>query len=340
MNARDDLHRLAQARPPILDHTHLALDVAAGERVLTQILDSPPPARRTPRGARLARRPSVIVGLATVTAAVAALAAVTDGRPGAPVVATGSPRTGTAVIGAQVLAHRTALALSAAGGDIEYDQITYAPGSAGKTASIRDSIYGLFDREYMTAEDGSPIYTLSGIVSGGNRYRRGLDYGSRTWSESSIPASQVGDISVKMITDSLRTFINGGLTKADGKPMSSGDVIKDGTLPDGTRVITVTSGPWTFHGPPAAGQGARVPMLAELETIPAATGAPRTVHTTVVIDASTYLPLQETVTTADGRSIISQKISWLPPTAANLAPLKAPLVSVPAGFTKTDDLDH
>jgi hypothetical protein len=49
------------------------------------------------------------------------------------------------------------------------------------------------------------------------------------------------------------------------------------------------------------------------------------------VDPTTFLPMQEVVTTAPGFTITST-LNWLSPTAANLADLAAP---IPAGFTET-----
>lgn len=348
MSTRDDLHRLAEARPAILDHTHLVMDAAQEEHVLAQILHSPGPAARKSRrrAARLPHRPAIIATLAAAVAAAATLVAVNIGHPGAPGLAAGSPGhlgtpgagTGhpagsTPVIDADMLTRRTTLAVSAASKDIEYTRVTYAAGTAGRVATLQLWTYGLLTREYTTTADGSPDMKMSGVIAGSTRYRRFIDYASRTWQEDSIPAIEVGRLPANWITAAVRLMINGapGRAQVHHDPQAeSRVVVRDGTLPDGERVVTATSKPWTY------GDGAPVPLphLANPEFTPAQSSPPLTVHTTVVIDASTYLPLQVTLTTTDGRVIEYQSFSWLPPTGANLAPLKTQ-VPVPAGFTQT-----
>jgi hypothetical protein len=362
MSTRDDLHRLAEARPAILDHTHLVMDAAQEEHVLAQILHSPGPAARKSRrrAARLPRRPAIIATLAAGVAAAATLVAVNTGHPGAPGPAAGSPGhpgtpgTGTGhpagstpVLDADMLAQRTVLAVSAASKDIEYTRVTYAAGTAGNNvATMQLWTYGLLAREYMTTADGSPVEKVSAVVADGIHYRRFIEYDRRAWQEDSIPASEVGMPPLSRIITAVRRMIDGvpGSVGVHDRQAES-PVVRDGTLPDGERVVTATSKPWTYggaHGVTPVGGGALVaqavplPELAFPESIPAQSGPPLTVHTTVVIDASTYLPLQVTLTTADGRVIESQSFSWLPPTAANLAPLKAQ-VPVPAGFTQTSN---
>jgi hypothetical protein len=104
-------------------------------------------------------------------------------------------------------------------------------------------------------------------------------------------------------------------------------VIRDVTLPDGTRAIEVTR---TYQ------QGGAVPLpeLANAEIVPAWSVPHSVIRRTVWIDAATYLPFKVTVTALDGTVIESQSLSWLPPTTANLAPLQTQ-VSVPPGFTQT-----
>lgn len=363
MSTRDDLHRLAEARPAILGQTHLVMDAAQEERVLAQILRSPGPAARKSRrqAARLPRRPAIIATLAAAVAAgvaaTATLVAVNTGLPGARGPAAGSPghlgapgtgtghppASSTPVIDVDTLTQRTALAVSAASKDIEYTKVTYAAGTAGKVATLQLWTYGKLTREYAATADGSPDTRMSGVVVGGIRYRRFIDYASRTWQEDSIPASEFGQLPADWITTAVRRMINGasGSARAHHDPQAE-TVIRAGTLPGGERVITATGKPWTYRGADGAtpvGGGAPVapavplPELASPEFIPSQSGPPLTVHTTVVIDASTYLPLQVTLTTTDGRVIESQSFSWLPPTAANLTPLKAQ-VPVPAGFTQ------
>jgi hypothetical protein len=352
MSTRDDLHRLAEARPAILDHTHLVMDAAQEEHVLAQILYSPGPAARKPRrrAARLPHRPAIIATLAAGVAAAATLVAVNTGHPGAPGPAAGSPGhpgtpgTGTGhpagstpVLDADMLAQRTVLAVSAASKDIEYTRVTYAAGTAGNNvATMQLWTYGLLAREYMTTADGSPVEKVSAVVADGIHYRRFIEYDRRAWQEDSIPASEVGMPPLSRIITAVRRMIDGvpGSVGVHDRQAES-PVVRDGTLPDGERVITVTGMPRTYDGAPG-GQAVPLPELAFPESIPAQSGPPLTVHTTVVIDASTYLPLQVTLTTADGRVIESQSFSWLPPTAANLAPLKAQ-VPVPAGFTQTSN---
>jgi hypothetical protein len=349
MSTRDDLHRLAEARPAILDHTHLVMDAAQEEHVLAQILHSPGPAARKSRrrAARLPHRPAIIATLAAGVAAAATLVAVNTGHPGAPGPAAGNPGhlgtpgTGTGhpagrtpVLDADMLAQRTVLAVSAASKDIEYTRVTYAAGTAGNNvATMQLWTYGLLAREYMTTADGSPVEKVSAVVADGIHYRRFIEYDRRAWQEDSIPASEVGMPPLSRIITAVRRMIDGvpGSVGVHDRQAES-PVVRDGTLPDGERVITVTGMPRTYDGAPG-GQAVPLPELAFPESIPAQSGPPLTVHTTVVIDASTYLPLQVTLTTADGRVIESQSFSWLPPTAANLAPLKAQ-VPVPAGFVR------
>jgi hypothetical protein len=356
MSTRDDLHRLAEARPAILDHTHLVIDAAQEEQLLAQILHSAGPAARKSRrrAARGPHRPAIIATLAAaVTAGVAVaatLVAANIGHLGAPGLAAGgpghlaTPETGTGrtesstpVIEADMLEQRTALAVGAASKDIEYTRVTYATGTAGKVSTLQLWTYGLLTQEYTTSADGSPDMKMSGVIAGSTRYRRFIDYKSRTWQEDSIPATEVGR------PPAVQLIING----APG-PQAEGTIIGDGTLPDGERVITATGKPWTYdgaHGATPVGGGTPVsspvplPELASPEFIPPQSGPPLTVHTTVVIDASTYLPVQVILTATDGRVIESQSFSWLPPTAANLAPLETQ-VPIPAGFTQAGEVGH
>ena len=369
MSTRDDLHRLAEARPAILDHTHLVMDAAQEEHVLAQILHSPGPAARKSRrrAARLPHRGGIIATLAAaVTAGVAVAATLvaanighlgapgpaagSPGRLGTPGTGTGHPASSTPVIEADMLAQRTALAVSAASKDIEYTWVTYAAGTAGKVSTLQLWTYGLLTRESTTTADGTPVMRMSGVIAGSTRYRRFIDYASRTWQEDSIPAIEVGRLPANWITTAVRMLINGALGPAQVQhdPQAESPIVRDGTLPDGERVVAATSKPWIYkgaHGATPVGGGTPVapplplPELANPEFIPAQTGPPLTVHTTVVIDASTYLPLQVTLTATDGRVIESQSFSWLPPTAANLAPLEAQ-VPVPAGFTQTGEAAH
>src|SRR5262249_8993844 len=171
MSTRDDIHRLAEARPAILDHTHLVMDATQEEHVLAQILHSPadPAARKSRRrAARLPRRPAMIATLAAGVAAAATLLAVTIGHAvatspaagspghlGTTASGTGRPAGSTPVMDAHMLAQRTALAVSASSKDIEYTQVTYAAGTFGKVATMQLWTYGLLTREYTTTADGS-----------------------------------------------------------------------------------------------------------------------------------------------------------------------------------------
>lgn len=364
MSSRDDLHRLAEARPAILDHTHLVMDAAQEERVLAEILLSPRPAPRTSRrrAPHLPHRPATIASLAAaVTAGVAVAATLvagnighlgvpgpaagSHGQPGTRRTGTGHPAKGSPVIDANLLAQRTTLAVTAASQDIEYTRVTYAVGTAGQVATLQLWTYGLLTQEYATTADGSPDMRMSGVVIGSTRYRRFIDYASRTWQEDSIPASEVGQLPANWISVKVRQMINGaaGPAQVQHEPEADRPSVRYGTLPDGERVVIATSQPWTYegaHGATPIGGGTPVPPplplpeLANPEFIPPQTGPPLAVRTTVVIDASTYLPLQVILTATDGRVIESQSFAWLPATAANLAPLEAQ-VPVPPGFTQT-----
>jgi hypothetical protein len=323
MSARTDPHpdldRLADARPAIASHAYLLVDRSEEDRILGQILNSTRPSASRPRR-RVVRFPVRATLLAVSAAAVAAASLVavnvtarhtSASRPVA------SPATSTPpVIDAATLAHRTTLAVSAAQKDVEYTQVSYAAGTAGGVATLQLWTCGPLAREYLFGANGTPNEKMSAVVIDGSRYRRFIDYTSRTWGEDSIAIGQWGPYG-----DSPADTVS----RVEAMMFNRESVIRDVTLPDGTRAIEVTR---TYqHIVP-------LPELVGPEVIPAWSGPHSVMRSTVWIDAATYLPFKVTVATLNGTVIESQSLSWLPPTTANLAPLQAQ-VPVPAGFTQT-----
>jgi hypothetical protein len=321
---RRDLDRLTDARPAIASHSYLLVDRSEEDRILGQILSSPSPSASRPQR-RVVRFPVRATLIALSTAAMAAAASlvavnVTAGHTSASRPVASPATSNPPVIDAATLAHRTTLAVSAAEKDIEYTQVSYATGTAGGVATLQLWTYGPLTREYLLAANGTPNEKMSGVVIDGSRYRRFIDYPSQTWCEDSIAIGQYGQLPV----GSLNRDVTMTLTH-------HGNVIRDVTLPDGTRAIQVTR---TYQD----GHMAGLPEFANPEVMPALSAPHSVIRKTVWIDAATYLPFKLTLTAFNGTVIESQSLSWLPPTTANLAPL--PLhtqVPVPPGFTQTTD---
>jgi hypothetical protein len=320
IDPRHDLDRLADARPAIASHAYLLVDRSEEDRILGQILNSTRPSASRPRR-RVVRFPVRATLIAVSAAAVAAAASlvavnVTAGHTSAsrPVA---SPATSTPpVIDAATLAHRTTLAVSAAQKDIEYTQVSYAAGTAGGVATLQLWTRGPLAREYLFAANGTPIEKDSAVVIDGSRYRRFIDYTNRTWSEDSIAIGQWGPYG-----DSPADTVS----RVEATMLNRESVIRDVTLPDGTRAIEVTR---TYQ------HIVLLPEFAGAESIPAWSAPHSVIRSTVWIDAATYLPFKVTVAALNGTVLQSQSLSWQPPTTANLAPLQAQ-VPVPAGFTQT-----
>jgi hypothetical protein len=296
--------------------------------------------RRTAASPR-ARVTITAAAAAGLTAALAAgmLAATTAGPHGSAVHhAPAAARPATPSV--QTVAYRTFTALSgAATNGILYIDTTFPAGTvASNPVTVRAWVRGMADREQELGPGGTLITDASAVLSDGMRVRRFVDYSSRTWQTDSIALSQYGP------EPSLRTAVEAILGPPGSAPGTSSPPEPQRTI---TRV-TVAGHPlikitatWPAH---SAGYDRPVlfigPEFAPGSELGIGPTGQRTlpVSETMWIDPATYLPTRIQTTGPGGQVQLSQAVSVLPDTEANLAELvPAP---VPAGFRLTSELGH
>lgn len=346
MSAHTDLDRLAAARPAWLDHTELVIDSHVEELMLRQVLASSRRARTRGAGprpaARWARLPrsrrltvTAVAGVAAVTAA----ASVTAGlggfghTSGAHAVTAGRGQ----VITVSDIARRTVAAATAATeSGIVGSRTQYAPGTAGSAAVINDWSYGMEVRATWYNAHGARTEDDSAVVTDGSRDRRFVDYETRTWQQDSFPAAQYHEFpgAISSEVDELLGLPAG--TQPGSSPSASngagGRITR--VQADGRALYQVTiryragaleNDPWPL------------PMFTNLEALPNSTVAGVAVET-VWIDATTFLPVQVRMTTPGGRFMVSESLTWLTPSRANLGVFSP--APIPAGFHYTQEAAH
>ena len=316
-------------------------------RLYHQITAARPASDRRAGRRRTAASPRARVAItaaaaAGLTAALSAgMLAATTARPHGSAVHHAPAAARPATPSMQTVAYRTSTALSgAATSGILYVDTTFPAGTVtSNPVTVRAWVRGLSDREQELGPGGMLITDASAVLSDGMRVRRFVYYSSRTWQTDSIALSQYGGNE-----PSLRTAVEAILGPPGSAPGTSSPPEPQRTI---TRV-TVAGHPmikitatW-----PADSAGYDRPVLfigpdfvpgAELGIGP--TGRPTLpVSETMWIDPATYLPTRIETTGPGGQVQLSQAISVLPDTNANLAELvPAP---VPARFRLTSELGH
>jgi len=331
MTGQTSLDRLAAARPAILDQTELVVDVAEEHQILQHIMESAVPSgagkaavTTLPAGSSR-RRPVQLASIVAGAAAIAVTASVVAGyvtfRDGGG--AGGRPAGKVPTI--KTLAYRTAAAASqAAQNDVVYSQTVYPGGFVGSVGSIDEWDYGLSTREKVLNAQGGPIDDSSATVSNGQLVGTDVDYTARTWSQGSIPVTQVGERGPAFATQEAQELLG-------WQDPSEHTVVTHVTV-DGRPMFQVTQ-----QRPPQPDQSPLgmpfPPLFASPSYEPSLTynGA---FTQTFWIDAATYLPVRVVYTTVPGGHVIfAESLQWLTPSAANLTQVtNAP---VPPGFTQT-----
>jgi hypothetical protein len=349
MSGRNELARLAAARPVILDHTERIVDADLENRIFRHIVssgslgDAPFVARR-----RRGRAGSFRLAAAVIAGAAAATLAVFAGVRGTGAAgrhdAGSDPVVGGAagpgrVISARTMADRTITALAATSRtDIMYSRTVFASGVAGSTATIEDWSYGISERTRWFSPRGSLTFDGSAVVSHGLRVRRFVDYPSRTWQQDSIAAARYGrgpglseDVDGLLgVEPRVRHFVQ--LPGLPHRPPPR-NVITIVNV-NGRRMFQVLIR-WSVRS--FMGEPWPLPMFVNSMADPASTVV-RVSSEAVWIDAATYLPVRVAVTGPGGRVLMSQTLAWLPRNRANLAELTP--APVPAGFRETQELAH
>jgi hypothetical protein len=330
MTGQTSFDRLAAARPAILDRTELVVDVAEEHQILQHILESAVPSgagkaavTTLPAGSSR-RRPVRLASITAGAAAVAVTAGVVAGyvtfRDGG---SAGSRPTGK-VPTIKTLAYRTAAATSqAAQNDVLYSQTVYPGGFVGPVGSIAEWDYGLSTREKVLNAQGGPIDDSSAVVSNGQLVGTDVDYTARTWSQGSIPLTQVGERGPAFAAQLAQQLLG-------WQDPSEHTVVTRVTV-DGRPMFQVTQQqPAQPRSPLGMPFG---PLFASPSYVPSLTynGA---FSLTVWIDAATYLPVRVVYTTVPGGQVIfAESLQWLTPSAANLTQVTS--APVPPGFTQT-----
>jgi hypothetical protein len=350
MSGRNELARLAAARPALLDHTEQIVDADLEHRIFRHIVSSGPlgdapfvARRRRGRAGSLRLAAAVIAGAAAATLAVFA-GVRGPGAPGQHDAGSGSAVGGAArpgrVISARTMADRTITALAASSrADIMYSRTVFASGVAGSTATIEDWSYGISERTRWFSPRGSLTFDGSAVVSHGLRVRRFVDYTSRTWQQDSIAAAHYGPgpgLSEEVdgllgVGPSGRHFAP--LPGLRHRPPAPRNVISIVNV-NGRRMFQVLIR-WTAQSFMA--EPWPLPMFVNSMVDPGSTVG-RVSSEAVWIDAATYLPVRVAVTAPGGRVLMSQTLAWLPRDRANLAELTP--APVPAGFRETQELAH
>lgn len=328
MPLRNELERLADARPTLLDHSEYVVTANREDQILLRILSTarPSPARLRYPMAR-GRLPRLAAGLAAV-AAVAAVATVgavvtsgPSGRPARPAPA--------AAISVETVASQTlAAATRASGSGVLHTRTVFADRTAGATAVIETWELGITVREQTYDAAAHLAYDASATVVNGKRIRRFVDYTSRTWTADSVAAAKYSP-GPKVASWFEQFFRSRPASVQPTTAVTTGAPVITAMTVSGGRLLRAT-GQW-----PAATGAVRpwpLPALAQAMYTPnTATRGPLT--ESVWIDAVTYLPVAITVASADGIVLAQQTFDWLPADTSNLAELIA--APVPAGFACT-----
>jgi hypothetical protein len=281
------------------------------------------PAGLTYQIARRRRRRRL--ALRSLTGAATALAA--GGVALAVVVVPGQPRNGIELT-ADVVKHVNSALTAADPGDIAQMTVTTSSAAAygGKTATTAEEwSYGDRWRSVMYSSPGHPLYDEGYTASATSSVYTLVNYSTRTWTRqpglgrpaAAIPVSglptprgcgpaiAVAPLLYKFglpgiglptsllpstVARSLRTAVSCGTLTVAGRQQV-----------DGIEAIKLTSRPESF------------------------------ISETIWVSPSTYLPVRVVVSSPSGAPVVQQTadITWLPPTAQNLAKLTVP---IPAGF--------